>query len=722
MGNFPESENPRKKAYSVPVPPELRQRLREAFEQRYKPSGTKKARMGDFRAHWDLELDIDSPNPQTVRNFLDAKNDSAEHWLINGLCILLIECSYDDWKKLSKQNQETSLEPVKSPVSNSGFIASAPYLGEGEKDNYTIALSRQLAAQSGLLADQSKLKSLLLAIESVKRYHCVETDHALRKGIAKLACPLATMNYGSNSSIVNAISFSPDGKYLGAAYNDNTAQIWKWETNSHQPCHIIKHKKQVVLDKDVDEEYLKVSKIFLAKDYFITIAHESYYKGAYLSEYSTISIFDLIDETNIINQTIGKIIDCKFLPNSECLLTLLYSPNVTILWKFINGSLQPVNIVEHSKKTIACALNPHNLKLEISDEIQEKTWQRRSGEGAKYILQKYVPIISFSPDGKYLAKVSEEHYTRDSLIEIAVVSNGHIISSISPKYLVWAISFSRDGRYLAIAGRSRIAHVYEVNTGKEFFCIPHEDFVYDIVFSPTDNGRYLLATASNVAQVWELDHAPQVALITHRAEKIPVKENEFPGAVFSSDSKYIATADDDGSLKVWATANSQLIVCLKYDSFVRIFAFSPDSKYMATVSKDNTLSIKNWQDSGNHELMRINYKEFIRTIIFSPDGKYLALLIAAPENRRYWEVRVLRLNLNLSDLQLSQNSNYSVWEELHRQEFRTIQCAGNNDIKFSWDGKDLYLLTADSSGTAEIWNVVTGDKIAQVKHENSEPT
>lgn len=50
-------------------------------------------------------------------------------------------------------------------------------------------------------------RSVLLAVESVKRYHSVETDQALRQGLSLLARPLVNFK-NEYKNMVPAISFS----------------------------------------------------------------------------------------------------------------------------------------------------------------------------------------------------------------------------------------------------------------------------------------------------------------------------------------------------------------------------------------------------------------------------------------------------------------------------------------------------------------------------------
>ncbi|MEG5048461.1 tetratricopeptide repeat protein [Microcoleus sp. B4-C1] len=109
---------------SVNVCPDLQGSLLTEFEKRYKKPGNSRARTGELIVHWQNRIDPDRcPSDQAVLNLLKGKRNTSELWLVDGLCRLLLGCSYAEWGNQFAQKQyDNTLVKIHTSNPNSDFL------------------------------------------------------------------------------------------------------------------------------------------------------------------------------------------------------------------------------------------------------------------------------------------------------------------------------------------------------------------------------------------------------------------------------------------------------------------------------------------------------------------------------------------------------------------------------------------------------------------------
>ncbi len=157
---------------------------------------------------------------------------------------------------------------------------------------------------------------------------------------------------------------------------------------------------------------------------------------------------------------------------------------------------------------------------------------------------------------------------------------------------------------------------------------------------------------------------------------------------FTSDSKYIAIAKDDG-IVLKEVVSGKEIVRVKYDhKELNAVTLSPDGKYAATVTKDNKITV--WDLSNSQTIAHQTYPKKVNNIVLSPNGKYIAVV--------------------------SENMNREIFEISNNQEFTTVelppkaQVSKIDAIVFSPDGKYLAEYTR-TENTRQVWDLSSNKKI-----------
>jgi WD40 repeat protein/serine/threonine protein kinase len=188
--------------------------------------------------------------------------------------------------------------------------------------------------------------------------------------------------------------------------------------------------------------------------------------------------------------------------------------------------------------------------------------------------------VAYSPDGRYLATASGNG---GDLFDAA--TGKHVVTLPQHVWFVLCLSYSRDGRRIAVGSRNGAVKVSEVPSGR---LIPslneNAGRTSAVAFSADD--RYLAAAgADGFIRFW--DTATWMA----RA-KIAAHNGAALGLSYSHDGKWLASCGADQTIKIWDTASHQEVTTLQgHQGEVNAVAFSPDGKRLVSASADHTVKI-----------------------------------------------------------------------------------------------------------------------------------
>ena len=156
----------------------------------------------------------------------------------------------------------------------------------------------------------------------------------------------------------------------------------------------------------------------------------------------------------------------------------------------------------------------------------------------------------------------------------------------------------------------------------------HEEVVGVAVYSP-DGRRIATAGEDGDIKIWDSQSGENILTIQGHAG--PVYE-----VIFSSSGNWIASAGEDGTARIWKATTGILEVKLEHRFPIVGLSFSPDEKRLATGGVDGSTIL--WDlETGSQARQFHGHEDVVISITFTPDGKQL--LTAGYDARLiFWDI------------------------------------------------------------------------------------
>jgi WD40 repeat protein len=268
-----------------------------------------------------------------------------------------------------------------------------------------------------------------------------------------------------------------------------------------------------------------------------------------------------------------------------------------------------------------------------SEDGKIKIWDlERRVEIRNYPLESPVTGVCISPDGKRLACISQPPREEKekapmmwhtSVLAVWDLETEEAFSMQSSGKLSNNIVFSPDSGKIAFANYAGVVtQDLETHAVRAFSLggiSEGEDrwtpAALAVAFSP--DGYHLAATNHKEIRIW--DTVPKDRSITCIGHKLGVN-----CVAIDHDGQRVASGSNDATVKIWDTATGREIYTLRgHTAAVTSVAFSRDRKSLASAGLDHTIRIWNYK-TGNERLVLRGHSRAVRCVVFSPDGKRLA--------------------------------------------------------------------------------------------------
>ncbi|WP_395649402.1 TIR domain-containing protein [Planktothrix agardhii] len=406
--------------------------------------------------------------------------------------------------------------------------------------------------------------------------------------------PIQILRGHTNS--VYSVSFSPDGQTLATASVDKTIILWK------------RTPKEWVNQKTLTNHQDEV--------YSVTFSPN----GKILASADGTGVIKLWKPDGTFMRDcmghINKVLALSFSPDSQTLASA-GRDNTIKVWDL---KCQILNTIKaHESQINSLSFNPKTKVLvSVSNDKMVKVWQLNN----THITQlkghtDAVTTVSFSPTDD-LATGSY-----DTLVKLWNSDRTFNKTLIENKGDIRTVQFSPREQLLGIVTRDGTAFILDMRNDSNYTNrLIHTGKVRSMNFS-FDYQTIVTTNYDGTIKIWK--HTGQAI------DTLNNDQNRVNSVSFSPiQEEFMATASEDGTIKVWDLKTSQSRKEPKESNTgfpVYSVEFSPKDKFLlATGSENNHVQLWNFQDKiiKKKGLPFIGHQAAIGTVTFSPDGQIIA--------------------------------------------------------------------------------------------------
>jgi WD40 repeat protein len=406
-----------------------------------------------------------------------------------------------------------------------------------------------------------------------------------------------------NAGDILTMEFSPDGHLLASTTSNEKGKLWDLRTRREVQSFVASMFCRVAFSPD----------------------------GRLLVWSSPEKFGETVTVWDIDTQALRRTIDAKDSPVSAVAISpagdrvVIGIPYAIQLWNLPKGDEEWRSLESwDGADFLAVSSDTHWLAIEsIADVV---IWDLHAGRPSYYWIG---GRMAFTPDGGVLVLASgmrEEEGNKIggpiNRVQLSELATGQELRRFpgrgDPHDSASEVAITHDGRRIVLGYSDGPISVLDVNSGEELTTLPADLGRRCLALSP--DGNWLVSGGLSPATLWDL----RTGRVQQKLDE-GLQFNIISSVAFSIDSRIVAVGSSLGgryAVKLWNVQTGKTSELSGITSTVNSLAFSPDGRWLATASDDSTVKVWN-ADTGLEDRAFFGHTAAVETIQFCPDSNCL---------------------------------------------------------------------------------------------------